>query len=60
MAKYSPEQTVQAVEMYSELGNDGLGKIAEDQVEDYSNRKGDEKEKTEKWLRPVLNYDTDL
>jgi len=38
----------------------GLGKIAEDQVVDYSTRKKDEKEKTEKWLSPVLNYDPDL
>jgi 5-methyltetrahydrofolate--homocysteine methyltransferase len=38
----------------------GLGKIAEDQVEDYTTRKKDQKENIEKWLRPVLNYDPDL
>ncbi len=34
------------------------GKINEDQVEDYRRRKGLSKKEIEKWLRPVLNYDT--
>tara|TARA_R110002096_G_scaffold436050_1_gene666153 strand:+ start:91876 stop:94518 length:2643 start_codon:yes stop_codon:yes gene_type:complete len=34
----------------------GLGKISEDQVEDYSQRKGISKVEAEKWLRPSLNY----
>ncbi len=34
----------------------GLGSISEDQVEDYANRKGWDKSKSEKWLAPVLNY----
>ncbi len=38
----------------------GLGKIAEDQVEDYAIRKQMEKEEIEKWLKPVLNYDPEL
>ncbi len=36
----------------------GLGKIAKDQVEVYAQRKEMEIEKVEKWLAPVLNYDT--
>ncbi len=35
----------------------GLGHIAVDQVENYAERKGWTKEKAEKWLAPVLNYD---
>jgi 5-methyltetrahydrofolate--homocysteine methyltransferase len=35
----------------------GLGKIAKDQVEDYTRRKGMELEKIERWLAPNLNYD---
>ncbi|MDZ7897338.1 MAG: methionine synthase [Arcicella sp.] len=34
-----------------------IGKIAKDQVVDYSERKGMSLELTEKWLAPVLNYD---
>ncbi len=34
-----------------------IGKIAKDQVKDYSVRKGMNLELTEKWLAPVLNYD---
>jgi 5-methyltetrahydrofolate--homocysteine methyltransferase len=34
-----------------------LGKIAKDQVEDYSSRKEMPLDVTEKWLAPVLNYD---
>ena len=34
-----------------------IGKIAKDQVKDYSERKGMDLELTEKWLAPVLNYD---
>jgi len=33
------------------------GKITKDQVEDYSRRKGQAIEQTEKWLRPILAYD---
>ena len=34
----------------------GLGSISADQVEDYAQRKGWDKAKSEKWLAPVLNY----
>lgn len=34
-----------------------VGKIGKDQVEDYSKRKGMSINETEKWLRPILNYD---
>lgn len=34
----------------------GLGKIAEDQVKDYSKRRNWEQEKAEKWLAPNLAY----
>ena len=34
-----------------------IGKIAKDQVKNYSERKGMGLELTEKWLAPVLNYD---
>jgi 5-methyltetrahydrofolate--homocysteine methyltransferase len=34
-----------------------IGKIAKDQVKDYSVRKGMNLDLTEKWLAPVLNYD---
>ena len=34
----------------------GLGKIAKDQIEDYSTRKGLSITETEKWLGPVLGY----
>ena len=37
----------------------GVGKIERDQVEDYAARKGMSLAETEKWLQPVLNYDTD-
>ncbi len=36
----------------------GVGKIERDQVEDYARRKGWPIEKAERWLSPVLNYDT--
>jgi 5-methyltetrahydrofolate--homocysteine methyltransferase len=36
----------------------GVGKIEKDQVEDYAKRKGMPIEEIEKWLRPVLDYDT--
>ncbi|WP_347922818.1 methionine synthase [Pontimicrobium sp. SW4] len=32
----------------------GLGKITDDQVEDFANRKGISKEKARKWLHPVI------
>lgn len=35
------------------------GKIGKDQVEDYHKRKGMSLKETERWLRPVLNYDVD-
>ncbi len=34
----------------------GLGHIEKDQVENYSRRKGFEKEVMERWLGPVLSY----
>lgn len=34
----------------------GVGKIEEDQVVDYANRKGMTKSETERWLAPILNY----
>ncbi len=36
----------------------GTGKIREDQVEDYAVRKGMEKQVVERWLAPVLAYDS--
>ena len=36
----------------------GVGKIERDQVKDYSARKGLSLADTEKWLRPILNYDS--
>src|SRR5262249_36349183 len=36
----------------------GVGKIERDQVEDYARRKGWTAAEAEKWLAPVLNYDT--
>jgi 5-methyltetrahydrofolate--homocysteine methyltransferase len=36
----------------------GTGKLARDQVEDYARRKGMELAETERWLAPVLGYDT--
>ncbi|MDP4174942.1 MAG: methionine synthase [Bacteroidota bacterium] len=36
----------------------GLGKIALDQVIDYQKRKGMSLKETEKWLSPILNYDS--
>ncbi|MBS1669391.1 MAG: methionine synthase [Bacteroidetes bacterium] len=35
----------------------GVGKIEKDQVEDYAKRKNMSLEETERWLRPVLDYD---
>ena len=37
----------------------GVGKIERDQVEDYAARKGMSLAEAEKWLQPVLNYDSD-
>ncbi len=37
----------------------GVGKIERDQVQDYAARKGMELAETEKWLRPILNYDAE-
>ena len=34
----------------------GLGKIGEDQLNDYTKRKGMSKEEVERWLAPVLGY----
>ncbi len=34
-----------------------VGKIGKDQVLDYHKRKGMSLEETERWLRPILNYD---
>ncbi len=34
----------------------GVGKIEEDQVADYAQRKGMTKSETERWLAPILNY----
>jgi 5-methyltetrahydrofolate--homocysteine methyltransferase len=36
----------------------GVGKVERDQVADYAKRKGWTIEETERWLSPVLNYDT--
>ena len=36
----------------------GVGKIEKDQVEDYARRKDMSVEDTERWLAPILNYDT--
>jgi 5-methyltetrahydrofolate--homocysteine methyltransferase len=36
----------------------GTGKIGRDQVEDYARRKGMSIEETERWLAPVLGYET--
>jgi 5-methyltetrahydrofolate--homocysteine methyltransferase len=36
----------------------GVGKVERDQVEDYAARKGWTVEEAERWLAPVLNYDT--
>ena len=37
----------------------GVGKIERDQVEDYAGRKGMSLQEAEKWLQPILNYDTE-
>ncbi|MCB0320702.1 MAG: B12-binding domain-containing protein, partial [Bdellovibrionales bacterium] len=34
----------------------GLGKVGRDQIEDYSRRKGQSLQETERWLEPNLNY----
>lgn len=34
-----------------------VGRIEQDQVEDYAERKGWERRKAERWLAPILNYD---
>jgi 5-methyltetrahydrofolate--homocysteine methyltransferase len=36
----------------------GTGKVRKDQVEDYAKRKGDDLAVVERWLAPVLDYDT--
>lgn len=36
-----------------------VGKICEDQVKDYAERKGMPVEEVEKWLSPILSYDRD-
>jgi 5-methyltetrahydrofolate--homocysteine methyltransferase len=36
----------------------GVGKIERDQTEDYARRKGWSVEEAERWLAPILNYDT--
>jgi 5-methyltetrahydrofolate--homocysteine methyltransferase len=36
----------------------GVGKIERDQVEDYAARKNFTVQETERWLAPILNYDT--
>jgi 5-methyltetrahydrofolate--homocysteine methyltransferase len=36
-----------------------VGKIAKDQIESYSQRKGNEVKTTERWLSPILGYETD-
>ncbi|MDX3809827.1 MAG: methionine synthase [Bosea sp. (in: a-proteobacteria)] len=36
----------------------GVAKVERDQVEDYAQRKGMSIEEVERWLAPVLNYDT--
>ena len=36
----------------------GVGKIERDQVEDYAKRKGWSIEECERWLAPILNYET--
>ncbi|MFM7085074.1 MAG: methionine synthase [Hyphomicrobium sp.] len=36
----------------------GVGKIEKDQVEDYARRKGWSVMEAERWLSPILNYDT--
>jgi len=36
-----------------------VGKITQDQVKDYANRKGVSLEETERWLTPILAYDTE-
>ncbi len=36
----------------------GVGKVEKDQAEDYAKRKGWSLEQAERWLAPVLNYDT--
>lgn len=38
----------------------GLGKIDQDQVEDYAERKGWDKQTAERWLGPALSYDGDI
>ncbi|HEY5769692.1 MAG TPA: methionine synthase, partial [Terrimicrobium sp.] len=37
----------------------GVGRIDRDQVQDYATRKGMSLGDTEKWLQPILNYDSD-
>lgn len=37
----------------------GVGKITQEQVEDYASRKGMRREEIEKWMRNILGYETD-
>jgi 5-methyltetrahydrofolate--homocysteine methyltransferase len=37
-----------------------VGKVDRDQVDDYHRRKGMDLRQVERWLRPILNYDSDL
>jgi len=37
-----------------------VGKVGKDQVVDYAGRKGMSVEEVERWLRPSLNYDSDM
>ncbi|MEY3219529.1 MAG: hypothetical protein RIT27_886 [Pseudomonadota bacterium] len=43
---------------HSESQYFGVGKIAKDQVEEYAKRKGISVEEAEKWLSPILGYET--
>ena len=47
-----------AKERYPDAEYFGLGKIDKDQVEDYARRKGESVAMVERWLQPVLAYDT--
>lgn len=38
----------------------GLGKIDQDQVEDYAKRKGWDRATAERWLGPALSYEGDI
>jgi len=36
----------------------GIGKISKDQVENYASRKNMDIDEVERWLRPVLDYES--